>query len=95
MVEALDFLGYLQYSDDFVCNFHVPFLAWKLQLREVSLAVTKVRIDILQQNANFDMFLELFEEHREWLVKSVMWYKNRKLANNQMPILEEKTIGID
>lgn len=95
MFEAIDFLHYLRHCDDFVCNFHVPFLAQKLQLKEVSLTVTKVRIDIMQQNANLDIFLELFEEHRKWFVRSVMWYRNRKLADNQMLKLEEKTIGID
>lgn len=74
-------------------NYHVLFLAKKLHLNEVSLTVTKERIDIIQTNADLDVFLELFKEHREWFVEpDVMWYTKKKVAENRRPKLGEENL---
>lgn len=93
ITEALAFLIYFRNSGHDVCNYDVLFLAKKLHLKEVSLTVTKERIDIIQTNADLDLFLELFKEHREWFVEpGVMWYTQKKVAENRMPILGQENL---
>lgn len=95
IMEVLAFLIYFRNSGHDVCNYHVLFLAKKLQLKEVSLTVTKERIDIIRKNADLDLFLELFKEHRECFLEPVIWYTKKKVAENRMPKLDEEVIVID
>lgn len=95
ITEALSFVSCIELSSNDICNFHVILLARKLQLQKVSLTDTKARIGVIRQNANWDLFLEIFEAHQEWFVEPMMWYTNKKTAGNQMPKLAEKVIVID
>lgn len=95
MHEALAILIGLRYSGIEVCNYHIPFLAKKLQLREVSLSETKLRINVVPKNDELITFLEWYKKHREWFIQPVQWWKNKTVAENHMQKIGEAVIVID